>query len=421
MIATIITIGDEILIGQIVDSNSAFMAKELNQLGVKVNEILSVSDTSKAITESLDKAIHTSDIVLLTGGLGPTKDDITKQTLAKYFKCGMKRHQPTLDKIEKRLSQLGVMMSEINRAQADVPEVCTILTNNSGSAPGMLFELEGKAIISMPGVPYEMKDIMLNEVIPYIKRTFTLPFRLHKTFQTASVAESTLSDRLEPFEHMLPEYFSLAYLPTPGRVRLRLSANGKNQEQLQKEFKTFTNRLLDKLGDDLFGYDTDTLEEIVGKMLSEKGYTIATAESCTGGNIAKTITSVPGASKYFLGSIVAYANNIKHKFLNVQLETIEDKGAVSKDVVIQMAEGVKEGFNADFGVATSGVAGPSGGTKDKPVGTVWIALASPNQTMAAKFNFGKHRERTVIRSTVEALNMIRKEINNIEKKTVNKV
>ena len=421
MQATIITIGDEILIGQVIDTNSAFMGEELNKIGVKVAEIDSISDTHESIISALDRCSQNSEIVLVTGGLGPTKDDITKHAFADYFNCKLIRHQPTLKKIEDRFNRFGFKMTEINKAQADVPEVCEILTNHSGSAPGMLFKTGKGIVVSMPGVPYEMKDLMNKEVIPYLKKNFQLPHRINKTFLTVGVAESILSDRLENFEAQLPKNFSLAYLPSPSRVRLRLSGYDNDKSELHNEFEKQSELLESELNDDLFGYNKDTLERVVGEVLSKYSLTLATAESCTGGNVAKTVTSVPGASTYFLGSIVSYSNSSKENLLEVTKEALETHGAVSKEAVLQMAENVKVKFNSDFGIATSGIAGPTGGTEEKPVGTVWIAISSPKRTIAVKFNFGDNRERTVIRSTVTALNLLRKEIKSTVEKTVNKV
>ncbi len=421
MNASIITIGDEILIGQILDTNSTYLAAELNKLGIKVLRAIAISDTEEAIIQTLNLSLSDSDIVLITGGLGPTKDDITKHALARFFNSKMIRHQPTLEKIEKRLTHLGVKLSEINRAQADVPEKCEIFKNNSGSAPGMLFRQGSSIVVAMPGVPYEMKDIMQSDVIPHIKENYELPARIHKTFLTVGVAESTLSDRLENYELQLPENFSLAYLPSPSRVRLRLSAFATNATELKNSFEFQSTKLSNELGNDLYGYNDDTLEQVVGNMLRKNALTIATAESCTGGNIAQIITSVPGASDYFLGGVVAYSNEIKEEILSVSEEDLKKYGAVSREVVEQMANNVKKLMKSDFGVATSGIAGPTGGTEEKPVGTVWIAVASPKRTLALKFNLGNNRERTVLRSTVAALNIVRKEINNLAEKTVNKV
>jgi len=421
MTASIITIGDEILIGQVVDTNSTFIASELNKIGVSVVKTYSISDTENAIITTLGNAVETSDIVLLTGGLGPTKDDITKHALASFFKCALIRHQPSLEKVEKRLGQLGIPVSEINKTQADVPEVCTVIKNNPGLAPGMLFHQDNKIIVSMPGVPFEMKDIMQTGVIPYLKDNVQLKALKHKTFLTVGVGESTLAGRLDKFEDMLPKGYSLAYLPSLGKVRLRLSAKGETMEEIDSTFNSLCHQLEFLLGDDLYGFDDDTLEKVVGDMLKANNYSIATAESCTGGNIARLLASVPGASDYFTGSLVAYSNKIKQELLDVTPSFLIDFGAVSKEVVIEMAENVKKKFNCDFGVASSGIAGPGGGTVEKPVGTVWIGISSPKQSLAFKFSLGNNRERTVIRSSILALNLIRREITNNVEKTSNKV
>lgn len=421
MQASIITIGDEILIGQVIDTNSAFMASELNKIGIKVVQTYSISDTEEAIISTLDNAVELSDIVLITGGLGPTKDDITKHALAKYFKCGLVRHQESYKRVEARMKQFGVKISEINKSQADVPENCSVLLNNVGSAPGMLFTSNNTTIVSMPGVPFEMKDIMQTGVIPYLKDNFVLPVLLHKTYLTVGVGESMLAERLEDFENRLPDNFSFAYLPSPGMVRLRLSCHGERYDELSVEFTRQGQLLENHLGDDLFGFDSDTLERVVGSLLRDNGFTISTAESCTGGNVAKKFTSVPGASDYFMGSIISYSNQAKRELLEVPENILHTYGAVSKQAVEYMANNVKLKFKSDFGVATSGVAGPGGGTAEKPVGTVWICISSPKRTLSFKFSLGENRERTVIRSTILALNLVRKEINSIEKKTVNKV
>ncbi len=410
MQATLITIGDEILIGQVVDTNSAFMAAELNKIGIRVKSIQSISDKHLEITQAFADAMSDSEIVLITGGLGPTRDDITKKALADFFGCKLIRHQPTLEKIEKRLTQLGVKLSEINRSQADVPEACKVLSNNQGSAPGMLFETDGKLMVSMPGVPFEMKDIMVHEVIPYLQNHFALPLRLHKTFLTAGVPESTLSDRLDNFENSLPAGFSLAYLPSPGMVRLRLSASSADESGLNKIFESTCLTLEKELGIDLFGYNNDTIELIVGKLLLKHGYKISTAESCTGGNVAKTISSVPGASAYYNGSIVAYSNQVKTDILKVSQALIDQEGVVSEAVVKAMALQVKDLLQTDCSIAVSGISGPSGGTLEKPVGTVCIAIATPRGVSGFKFNFGDNRERTVQRATITALNKLRMDL-----------
>lgn len=410
MIANIITIGDEILIGQIVDSNSAWIANELNQIGVSIQKIESISDKEEDILNSLDKSFKEADLILLTGGLGPTPDDKTKDALAKFFNTRLVRHTETFQKIEKFLKERGLPANDLNVRQADVPENCKILKNKVGSVPGMLFEKENRIIVSVPGVPYEMKYIIEHELIPYIKDKRELPQIMHKTFMTVGVAESILAVRLEQFEKSLPDNYSLAYLPSPGKVRLRLSAKAKSGENLSLGFGEVANQLKLSLDRDLYGYDDEPLESVVGRLLKKNNLTLSTAESCTGGNIADAITRIPGASDYFKGSVVAYANEVKEKILNISGSDIEEHGAVSKTVVLQMAENIRKMLNTDIGIATSGIAGPTGGTDEKPVGTVWIGLSSARANLAFQFNFGNDRGRTVARTTLTALNLVRLEV-----------
>ncbi len=421
MKAIVITIGDEILIGQIIDTNSAWIAKELNAVGVSVSKMMSVSDNEDVIIETLNTVIKEADLIILTGGVGPTKDDKTKSALSKYFNSKLFRHSPTLKKIEKLMANRGIPLTEINKQQADLPENCTILSNPEGSVPGMLFKKEKNIIVSVPGVPFEMKHIIGNELIPYLIKHYELPNIIHKTFLTVGVAESILAGRLEEFEGSLPENFTLAYLPSPGKVRLRLSARGTKEDNVSEEFIKIENKLIKLLGKDMFGYDEDTLELVIGNLLKDNNLTVCTAESCTGGDIANTITNVPGASKYYKGSIISYSNSVKQEILKVSASDLEEFGAVSKQVVVQMAENARKLLKTDFGVATSGVAGPSGGSNNKPIGTVWIAVASPEEVFAEKFYLGEHRGRTITRTTLMALNMLRLEINKIVEKTVKKV
>lgn len=410
MIANIITIGDEILIGQVVDTNSTWIAKEFNKIGIAVKRIETISDNEEDIIKALDTSIPEVDLVVLTGGLGPTNDDITKVTLAKYFNGKLIRHQETYDKVEKFLKSRKVPLNEMNKRQAEVPDNCQIFKNDVGSAPGMLFEKDEKLILSVPGVPFEMQYIIENGLIPYIKEKRELPQIIHKTFMTIGGAESVLAERLEQFESNLPEYYSLAYLPSPGKVRIRLTARGDADSNIAMGFKEVSNELKLLLDKELYGYDEVTIEEVVGELLKENNYTISTAESCTGGGIGKAIAGVPGASAYFKGAIVSYANEVKQNILNVSEESIKEHGAVSKEVVLQMAENVREIMNTDIGIATSGIAGPTGGTEEKPVGTVWIAISSPKTTLAFKYNFGKDRKRTISRTVSTALNLVRLEI-----------
>lgn len=411
MKAELITIGDEILIGQIVDTNSAWMAEQLNLIGVNVVQISSISDGADQIKIALDQALSRADIVLITGGLGPTKDDITKKTLAEYFNDELVTDQSVIDHIEQLFGRFGKTITDLNRQQADLPSKCTALKNRQGTAPGMWFDHEGKVIVSMPGVPYEMKGLMKDEVIPRITEFADLPVIVHRTVLTTGIGESWLSDKIEGWEVNLPSFVKLAYLPSPGRVRLRLSASGSNRNELMAVVDTAIGGLKSMIGHLIYGEDTDSLQEVVGQLLLERNATLSTAESCTGGSIAGAITSVSGASAYFLGSIVSYDNEVKIGQLGVKPETLDAVGAVSEEVVCQMAEGVKSRLKTDYSIATSGIAGPTGGTEEKPVGTVWIAVSGPNGTQAKKFLFGDVRERNISRSVTAALNMLRIELN----------
>lgn len=423
MIADIITIGDEILIGQVIDTNSAFIGAELSKAGIQVSRIISISDKKESILGTLESSMKNSDIIIITGGLGPTNDDITKHTIADFFKVKLTRNQETLENIRKLLHYRGIDFTEKNSSQADVPENCKVLINRNGTAPGMLFQEKGKILLSMPGVPFEMKSIFMDEFLPWIKNNFELPNIIHRTFLTTGVAESIMAERLSDFEKQLPENMSLAYLPSPGILKLRLNSYqaGQPLAMQQVSFNHQVQILENLLGTDLFGYEKDRIEEIIGRLLVKNKYTLAVAESCTGGNISHLITEIPGSSDYFKGSVVAYSNDIKKKILMVPGKDLDKYGAVSKQVVTQMASGAREVFGTDFAIATSGIAGPTGGTKEKPVGTVWIAVASPQNTLALKLNFGEHRERTIVRSSIAALNMLRLLITKIVEKTVEKV
>jgi len=410
MTANIVTIGDEILIGQVIDTNSTYIASEFDKIGIKTNKIISVPDTKESIFGVLDRTLKDSDIIVLTGGLGPTNDDITKISLAEYFNTELIPDQVAMHYIENHFKNRGLPFLERNKMQALIPANSIALKNQKGSAPGMLFRLEDKILISLPGVPFEMKDIMDNEVLPYLKANFSLPVRINQTFLTTGVPESLLAERLKKFEEEMPSGFSLAYLPSPARVRLRLSATGSNEPETNELFTQQKKKLEQLLKNDLYGYDNDTLEGIIGQLLIEKGLTVSTAESCTGGNIARSIVNIAGASAYFKGSVIAYSNEVKKNILNVSADVLEKNGAVSKPVVVRMAESVRVIINSDFGIATSGVAGPTGGSKEKPVGTVWIAVATPDKTIAREYHFGNDRKLNIIRSTIAALNMLRKEI-----------
>ncbi len=407
MKAEIITIGDEILIGQIVDTNSAWMAEELNKIGIGVAQITSISDTPVHLVNALDDAQLRADVVIITGGLGPTKDDRTKKVLAEYFNSELVTHQPTLDHVAAFFKKRGLGVNQLNKDQALVPECCEVLHNPSGTAPGMWFGHNNKIFVSMPGVPFEMKGIMQGEVLPRLKDKNGGGAIVHKTVHTIGIPESILAEKLEAWEDALPEFIHLAYLPNPGQIRLRFSAFGNDETLLKKAVGLEIEKLKKIIPKAIFGYDNDTLASVVGRMLIDKNATVATAESCTGGHIAHLITSVPGSSGWFKGSVVAYSNDVKTSVLNVDDDDIEKYGAVSGQVVKQMADGVRKLTKADYAVATSGIAGPDGGTDEKPIGTVWVAVASPDEIIAQKYTFSNNRERNIIRSSQTALNMLR--------------
>lgn len=406
----IITIGDEILIGQIVDTNSAWMAQELNDIGAKVERIVTISDRVDEIIFALTEAEKRSDIVLITGGLGPTKDDVTKKALAQYFNCDFTFYPEIEQHIAKLFARFGKEMSPLNSLQAELPSACEPLQNNQGTAPGMWFERNETIFVSMPGVPYEMKGLMREHVFPRVKANFNLPTILHKTVLTMGMGESWLSERISNWEDNLPSEIKLAYLPSPGRVRLRLSAFGENEIELGSILQTEVDKLTALIPDLVYGYDGDTIESVVGNLLRNQGKTVSTAESCTGGLIAHKLTSISGSSDYFLGSIVSYANEVKTESLGVSKSSLTEFGAVSEQVVTQMAEGVRQRMKTDYSIAISGIAGPTGGTEEKPVGTVWIAIASFNGVQTQKFLFGQNRQRNIEISTNTALNFLRKSL-----------
>ena len=383
MQAEIITIGDEILIGQIVDTNSAWMAQQLNNIGIDVKQVTSVSDNEQHIINALNEAQARADIIFITGGLGPTKDDITKNTLCKYFKTKLMFDKKAYAAVEHQFKISGKEVTPTNRKQAELPENCTPVYNKNGTASGMWFEEDEKNFISMPGVPFEMKAMMENDILPLLKEKFKMPFIYHKTVLTQGAGESFLADMIEHWEEKLPQHIRLAYLPAAGAVRLRLTAKG-DSEKIKAETEEQVHKLEHIISKYIYGYDDETLEDIVGNLLREKKQTLATAESCTGGYIAHLITTVPGSSDYYIGSIISYADRIKENFLNVEAALFEKHGAVSEPVVLAMAKNVKEKFNTDYSIAVSGIAGPGGGTADKPVGTVCIAIATPQKVFAKK-------------------------------------
>ncbi len=410
MKAEIITIGDELLIGQIVDTNSAWIAEHFNQAGIEICQITSVRDNMEHIVDALHQAAGKRDLVILTGGLGPTKDDITKPALCKYFDTRLIFNEGVFEQIRERFKHRNISMNSLNRDQALVPESCVVLPNRVGTAPGMWFEKEDTIFVSVPGVPFEMQYLVENEVLPRLRNNGKIRAIFHKTVLTQGLPESILAERIESWESALPENIRLAYLPNPMSVRLRLSAIGNDIQVLKTQVEQEIEQLKRIIPENIFGYDDDTLAGAVGRLLLEKKQTLAVAESCTGGYISHLITSVPGSSGWYNGGIVAYSNAIKQNLLGVPVESIQKYGAVSEQVVRHMAEGARKKLNAGFAVATSGIAGPAGGTEEKPVGTVWIAVATPEKTVAEKFVFGDNRERNIVRSSQTALQLLRKQL-----------
>ena len=408
MYASVITIGDEILVGQIVDTNAAYISQSLGNIGITVRERVSVGDTADEIRRALDRELSLSEIVVMTGGLGPTKDDVTKRTLAAYFGCGMVRHQPTYDMVREMLLRRGIEFSELNRRQADVPECCTVLPNRNGTAPGMWFERDGKVVVSLAGVPFEMKALMDEQVVPLLKEKFRLRSNVHRTMITFGIAESILSERIEAWENSLPEWLHLAYLPSPSGIKLRLSAYEKDAEPARRRIDDCFSELEKIIPEYVVGYDDCTLVDSVARLLTEKHATLAAAESCTGGRIAAQIVEKDGASRFFLCGVVSYSNASKVNVLGVDAMDIERYGAVSRQVAEQMAEGVRRISGADYAVSTTGIAGPTGGSEDKPVGTVWIAGATPSGVTARRMCYGRLRKQNIERASASALDMLRR-------------
>jgi nicotinamide-nucleotide amidase len=407
----IITIGDEILIGQIVDTNSAWMAVELNKAGFEIAQITTVHDAKEQIIEALELALVRADIVLFTGGIGPTNDDITKQTLCSYFNTQLVFDESVLKNIEQLFSNRPhLTINELTRAQAMVPENCTVIQNLVGTAPVTWFDKDNKVIVSMPGVPYEMKNIMSTEIIPRLQNQFKTPTLLHNTVQVYGFGESALAIKIADWENELPENIKLAYLPNSGIVKLRLSGLSDNMLELEFSMNQQISKLHHILGDTIVASEDISMEELVAKLLISKNKTIATAESCTGGYIAHLFTSIPGSSAFFKGSVIAYSNEVKMNILKVSAADIESDGAVSQTVVEQMATNVRKLLKTDFGVATSGIAGPAGGTPDKPIGTVWISVSSEFGVISHEYKFGNLRAQNINRSTQAALLMLKEQL-----------
>ncbi|MGJ8737396.1 competence/damage-inducible protein A [Zobellia laminariae] len=416
MLAEIITIGDEILIGQIVDTNSVFISKELNKIGVSVYQITSIQDDKEHILQALEDVKKRVQVVIITGGLGPTKDDITKHTLCEFFNDTLVEDASVLAHVEELFKKYitSTPISDINKKQALVPSKATVLHNAFGTAPGMWIQEDGVAFVSLPGVPYEMKNLMTDKVIPKIISDFNRPFILHRTVVTYGLGESAIAEKIEDWENNLPAFIKLAYLPNLGKVRLRLSAKGSNKQELEESVEAELKKLYPLIGDIVYGTeDEETLEQVVAKLFTEKNLTLSTAESFTGGKIAEQLTALPGASAYFKGSVVSYATEAKINVLKVPRDVIVTYSVVSAEVAMEMAENVRHLFKTHYAIATTGNAGPTKGDSDAEIGTVFIAIATPSGVYAHEFNMGNHRERIVEKSVNKALELLQKEISKI--------
>ncbi|MFZ4520138.1 MAG: competence/damage-inducible protein A [Bacteroidales bacterium] len=411
----IINIGDELLIGQVINTNAAWMAEQLNLAGFRAYQFTVIGDSRQHILQALAEAEDRAEVVLISGGIGPTKDDITKHTLCEFFNTKLVFNEEAYRDVEALFARRGYPVTELNHQQAELPELCTGIPNKVGTARGMWFEKDrkegGKTIfVSMPGVPFEMKAMMTDYVIPRLKEAFKTPFIYHKTILTQGVGESFLAAQIETWENALPPNIKLAYLPQPGIVRLRLTGESPDETALHHQVDSEADKLKELIPGYIFGYDDESLEMVVGRLLTEQKATLATAESCTGGTIAQMITSIPGSSVYYKGSVVAYANEIKENILGVNSETLENFGAVSRQVVLEMAASLQAKFNVDYAIATSGISGPDGGTPEKPVGTAWIAIATPDAVFAEQYLFGDNRERNIRRTSLQALSLLRKKL-----------
>lgn len=415
MLAEIITIGDEILIGQIVDTNSAWMAQQLNNAGIRVKQISSVSDDKQHILKALKEASERAGLIFITGGLGPTKDDITKTTLAEYFGVGMVESKDALDNVLRIFEKYNRPMLDINRAQALVPENCEVIVNMNGTAPGMWFNAGGKIYVSMPGVPFEMMYMMEEQVIPKIKTLFKLPAIIHKTILTVGEGESFLATRIADIEDSLPAHIKLAYLPKLGQVRLRLTGQGNDEQLLRDEIEQYASKIVERVAEHVVAEEDIALEKSILNFMGERGLTLSVAESCTGGYISHLFTQHAGSSKVFFGGAVSYSYELKESILGVKAETLQKYGAVSEETVVEMVEGALLNFKSDYAIAVTGIAGPDGGTADKPVGTVWIAAATAQKTVRKKFTFGSKRLQNIERSASAALFMLNTLLKDVEK------
>ena len=410
--AEVITIGDEILFGQITDTNTQWIGTELTNIGIRTIRKSSVGDQANAILQVLREAHQRAEIIIITGGLGPTKDDITKKTLCEYFGVGLVRNEEALALVTSFFAKRGREMTDLNRGQADLPANATYIQNDWGTAPGMWFEHEGRVYVSLPGVPFEMKNLMANRILPKLTEHFETPIIKHKIIRTVGIGESFLAELIEGWEDALPSHIRLAYLPSFGGVKLRLTATGDDNAVLDRELDEQVQKVLPLIERNVFGYDDDELETVIGALLKKQNLTLSTAESCTGGAVAARLTSVPGSSAYFWGGIVSYDNSVKINQLGVQPATLEQFGAVSEETIRQMAEGVRKALGTDIGIATSGIAGPEGGTPDKPVGTVWIACATQQRTTTRLLKLGQYRDQNIQLTTTYLLNLLREELLN---------
>ncbi|MFY8097213.1 MAG: CinA family nicotinamide mononucleotide deamidase-related protein [Flavobacterium sp.] len=412
MKASIITIGDEILIGQIVDTNSSYIAKALDKIGIATNEMLSISDDKNHILRTLQYVQNQFNVVVVTGGLGPTKDDITKKTFCEYFNDSLIEDPAVLSHVKEIIEGFYKRpITQLNKDQALVPSKCKVLFNKMGTAPGMLIVHENTIFISLPGVPYEMKYLVDNEVIPYLVSKFKRPYIVHKTLMTYGRGESLIAEQIEEWEENLPKFIKLAYLPSPGKVRLRLTARGENELILKETIDQEVDKLKEIIGDIIVGFEEEeSIEVILGRKLSQSGLTISTAESCTGGKIAQMITSVSGASSYFKGGVVPYATEMKTKILGVDPSVIVEHSVVSSEVAREMALNCKKIFDSDYAIATTGNAGPLKGDADAEIGTVFVAVATPESVLVEEFNFGQPREKVIERAVAKAFELLYKEI-----------
>jgi len=406
VLVELITIGDEILYGQTLDTNAHWMSGELDKIGAKVIRRTTCGDVEEEILDAFKEAEYRADIILITGGLGPTNDDLTKPCLAKYFDCDIIMNKQALSELEQYMVSRGRELNKLTRLQAALPEKCEMISNERGTACGMWFNKSGKVFCSMPGVPHEMKFMMIEKVIPRIKIDFELPIIYHKIVRLAGIGESWLAEKIEDWENALPENVKLAYLPTFGDLKLRLTANGDSLDQMKKQVDELIKQVLPLVNNYVYGYDDEALEMVIGRLLKTKKQKLALAESCTGGYVSHRITSVPGSSDYFNAAIVPYQNDLKIEHLGVRKETIEKYGAVSEETVIEMAQNVKKKFNADYGLASSGIAGPGGGTPEKPVGLIWIACAWGDDVKTRQLNLTKDRKINIRITSVALLTLL---------------